>query len=529
MRFRVLFLLVALLFSSVLHGEYDEKIKVLIIDGYSNHDWRYTTEVIYSLLISTDFFEIDIATAPEREAPGYDDWNPNFKNYDVVVQNCNNLGNGNQWPFIAQRDFERYMKEGGGMYVYHSANNAFSKWEEYNRMIGLGWRKAEEGVAIEIVDGEIKRIPKGEGKGTFHGRRLDIVVEKYTDHSINSDYPQKWLSPDTELYQYARGPAENMQVLSITRDATTGKNWPVEWVVNYGDGKVYNSTFGHIWHNVRMPASVQCIGFQTTFIRALQWLAGEEVIYQVPVDFPTEEHFALRPVALVLKPAHGWRSLFDGSTLNGWKVNCIREDKGKEYWQAKDGTIECNSIGDREHNYIWLTTEEEFGDFHLRLKFQVYKSSSGNSGVQFRSRYDDSDTARYGGWLNGPQADIHGPIPMRAGLIYDETEYVKRWIYPSLPDWRIEEDQAPETARNTRLVYADSDSEAWNSMEIICEGMQVETFVNGLRIVDFDADGILNDQLHLVRGVGTRGSIALQLHQNDETLIRFKEIIIKEL
>lgn len=50
-------------------------------------------------------------------------------------------------------------------------------------------------------------------------------------------------------------------------------------------------------------------------------------------------------------------------------------------------------------------------------------------------------------------------------------------------------------------------------MEIICEGMQVETFVNGLRIVDFNADGILNDQMH----------------QYDETLIRFKEIIIKEL
>ena len=66
-------------------------------------------------------------------------------------------------------------------------------------------------------------------------------------------------------------------------------------------------------------------------------------------------------------------------------------------------------------------------------------------------------------------------------------------------------------------------------MEIICEEMQVETFVNGLRIVDFNADGILNDQLHQKRNMGTRGFIALQLHQYDETLIRFKEIIIKEL
>ena len=140
MKVRILFLLVALLFSSGLYGEDKGKIKVLIIDGYSNHDWRYTTEVVYSILIPTDLFEIDIATAPERDDPGYDEWNPRFKNYDVVVQNCNSLGNGNQWPFIAQRDFEKYMKEGGGMYVYHSANNAFNNWDEYNRMHGTAWR-----------------------------------------------------------------------------------------------------------------------------------------------------------------------------------------------------------------------------------------------------------------------------------------------------------------------------------------------------------------------------------------------------
>ena len=320
-----------------------------------------------------------------------------------------------------------------------------------------------------------------------------------------------------------------MQVLSNTQDTATGKNWPVEWVVKYGKGRVYNSTFGHIWHNERMPASVQCVGFQTTFIRAVQWLAGDKVTYQLPDNFPTGDEYMLHPVKLVLEPSHGWTSLYNGVSLEGWKVNCVPEDKGKVYWQAKDGYIECNSLGDKEHNYVWLATGEEFADFHLRLKFQVFKSSEGNSGVQFRSSYDDSDTAQYGGWLNGPQADIHGPNPLRAGLIYDETENVRRWIYPSLPDWRIEAGQAPKSARKTRLVYGDSDPDAWNSMEIICEGMHVETFVNGLRITDFDAEGILNDDLHQVRNAGTTGCIALQLHMGDEILIRFKDLVIKNL
>ncbi len=154
MKIRILFLSMVLFISAGLHGQSKGKINVLIIDGYNNHDWRYTTEVIYSLLIATDLFNIDISTAPVIEDPDFTKWDPRFKDYDVVVQNCNDMGNGNYWPDHVQRDFEEYMNEGGGLYVYHSANNAFRNWEEYNRMIGLGWRNPEEGVAIEIVDGK---------------------------------------------------------------------------------------------------------------------------------------------------------------------------------------------------------------------------------------------------------------------------------------------------------------------------------------------------------------------------------------
>ena len=226
---------------------------------------------------------------------------------------------------------------------------------------------------------------------------------------------------------------------------------------------------------------------------------------------------------------HEWSALFDGSSLDGWSVKCTPPDKQKTYWSVNHGAIECNSLGDPDHHYVWLATDREFGDFQLRLKFQVYQSSSGNSGVQFRSRYDDSDTALFGGWLNGPQADIDPRNPFRAGLIYDETNRVRRWIHPSLPDWKIEVDQAPSPARSTKLFYADDDPEAWNTMEIICEGMHIKTFVNGFRVTDFDAEGILDDAIHAERNVGTKGHIALQLHSGNELMIRFKDLFIREL
>ena len=224
-----------------------------------------------------------------------------------------------------------------------------------------------------------------------------------------------------------------------------------------------------------------------------------------------------------------WIPLFNGTDLGNWTVQSLPADKDKNYWRAGEGYIECNSMGDPDHEYIWLVSGREFGDFHLKLEFQLFKSSEGNSGVQFRSKYDNSDTARNGGWLNGPQADIHGPNPMRAGLIYDETEGVNRWIYPSLPDWNITPDQAPAAALQTSLVYFEEDPEAWNSMEIVCEGMLAKTIVNDNVVTEFDGEGILDDELHRLRKVGTRGNIALQLHQDDELKIRFRNIVIKEL
>ncbi len=517
-----------LMFVNNLFGGQD-KIKVLIIDGYSNHDWRYGTEIINSLLVNSGFYDVDISTAPTNDSPNYGDWSPDFTLYDVVVQNLNSLGNGNSWPPQAQLNFEDYMKNGGGMFVYHSANNSFPEWKEYDKMIGLGWRKAGQGAAIEIKGNKMVKIPAGTGENTSHGPRVDLVVEILKRHPINKGFPDKWKTPDIELYTYARGPAENVEVLSYTYDEKTGKNWPVDWVVKYGKGRIYNSTYGHLWHDLKMPQSVQCVAFQTTFLRAIQWVAGKKVTVEIPPNFPTESDVSLNPFELVYTEKTGWHDLFNGKDLTGWDVKCHKEDRGKGFWKVNDGAIECNSTGHPGHDYIWLMHENEYDDFELHFKFQIFKSSSGNSGVQFRSRYDESEKARGGGWLDGPQADIHPPDPMRAGLIYDETDGVNRWIYPSLPNSRIREEDAPKEALLTALNYADNNPGAWNTMEIICEGMKIVTFVNGRRIANFDASGILDDVVHKNRNVGSSGQIALQLHKSSELLIRFKGLKIRKL
>lgn len=278
-------------------GSKSGAIEVLIVDGFSNHNWRQTTRMVRRILEDTGLFRVHVSTAPgSADSPVWQTWRPLFSDYDVVIQNMNNIGKGQlRWPREVELALEEYLRSGGGLYVLHSANNAFSHWAEYDRMIGLGWRRKDAGMSLEIKDnGQIVRIPQGEGKGTSHGPRFDTVVRVLNRHPINDGFPQCWLTPSLEVYVYARGPAENLTVLSYAFDKNTHKYWPVEWVVEYGKGRVYNSTFGHLWRDEVEPPSFRCVGFQTMLIRATEWLATEKTTWPVPTDFPTENTVSLR-------------------------------------------------------------------------------------------------------------------------------------------------------------------------------------------------------------------------------------------
>jgi type 1 glutamine amidotransferase len=271
--------------------------RVIIVDGFSNHDWRQTSAVVKWLLEGTGRFEVTVTTIP-LDSGDWALWDPDFEPYDVVIQNTNNIHQPKLvWPKHAQRKLEEFVQKGGGLYILHSANNAFPDWEEYNKMIGLGWRSADRGVALEVdAQRNVVRHERGEGKGTSHGARFDALIQVINRHPINQDYPDAWKTVNTEVYSFPRGHAENLTILSSAYDSTdTRKVWPVEWVVSYGKGRVYNSSMGHLWHGEVYPESYRCVGFQTTVIRAVEWLATGAVSYPLPDDFPDKENSSLRP------------------------------------------------------------------------------------------------------------------------------------------------------------------------------------------------------------------------------------------
>ena len=275
---------------------HSDKLKVLIVDGFSNHDWEQTSLIVKTILEKSNLFNVVISTAPsESENNEGKNWRPKFSDFDVVIQNTNNIHNRKiRWPREVEKDLEEYLESGGGLYILHSANNAFRKWEAYNLMIGLGWRSENDGVALQVSENrEIVEIPIGEGRSTFHGPRNDEIIYTLNDHPINKDFPKAWKTPDIELYKFARGPAKNLTVLSFAKDNDTNINWPVEWVISYGRGRVYNSSMGHLWKGESYPISYRCVGFQTILIRATEWLATGKTSYKIPDNFPTQHKMEL--------------------------------------------------------------------------------------------------------------------------------------------------------------------------------------------------------------------------------------------
>lgn len=271
--------------------------KAMILDGRNNHDWRATTPVLKQILEETGLFTVEVVTAPpDNEALA--SFAPNFAAYDVIVLNYNDFGpkNAGDWPEATQLAFEKYVRGGGGVVSFHAADNAFPKWVEFNKIIGLGgWsgRNEKDGPYIRWRDGKVVR-DDSPGRGGSHGPRHEFVVEiREPNHPITKGLPLKWKHAMDELYDRLRGPAERLTLLATAFSTLemkgTGEHEPILFTIEYGKGRVFHTTLGH-----DVPA-MKCVGFIVTMQRGTEWAATGKVTQKVPADFPNEDKVSVRP------------------------------------------------------------------------------------------------------------------------------------------------------------------------------------------------------------------------------------------
>jgi type 1 glutamine amidotransferase len=73
---------------------------------------------------------------------------------------------------------------------------------------------------------------------------------------------------------------------------------PIKVLIDYGKGQVYSATPGHVWAGESLPNAVRDVSFQTTLLRATEWLARKQNLYPVPAVFNTETKVAYRDLVL---------------------------------------------------------------------------------------------------------------------------------------------------------------------------------------------------------------------------------------
>jgi len=289
------FLFIALIISLFSCSE-PSPIKVLVISGQNNHNWQVSHQAIKLILDNSGMFSTDIALTPPAGGD-MNNFNPQFEKYDVVVLDYN----GDRWSDKTDNAFLKYVQNGGGVIIYHAADNAFADWEEFNRIIALGgWegRNEKSGPYCYLENGKLV-LDSSPGHGGSHGQQREYILNgQNNEHPITQGLPVNWMHAQDEMYDSMRGPANIKDLLYTGKaDSATGgsgREEPLVFTVEYGKANIFHLMLGHAGATLEDNTAMQCAGFQTLLLRSAEWAATGKVTQPVPDDFPTEHSVSLR-------------------------------------------------------------------------------------------------------------------------------------------------------------------------------------------------------------------------------------------
>jgi len=189
-------------------------------------------------------------------------------------------------------------------------------------------------------------------------------------------------------------------------------------------------------------------------------------------------------------PEKGWISLFDGKSLNGWKVG-----KNASTFSYDNGCIVVH--GPTAHMYyVGDVHNHEFKNFEL--KAEVKTMHGANSGIYFHTAYQE------GGWPNkGYEVQVNNSHSddVRTGSLYDVVDVKEVYVKDSV----------------------------WFTEYIKVVGKRVLIKVNDITVVDYTEPEhpVRDTASHPFRYI-SKGTFALQGH-DPNSIVYFKNIRVKPL
>ncbi|WP_010588392.1 3-keto-disaccharide hydrolase [Schlesneria paludicola] len=182
----------------------------------------------------------------------------------------------------------------------------------------------------------------------------------------------------------------------------------------------------------------------------------------------------------------GFVQLFDGKSLNGWKIN-----ENPESWTVKDGEI--IGKGKRSHLF-YMGDDKPFKNFELRV--DVKTEANSNGGIYFHTKYQDEGWPKYG--FEAQVNNSHGDYK-RTGSLYDVVNVVETHV----PD------------------------NQWYTETVIVKGNKIIVKINDKALFEYAEPKDLKPGEQFTRKID-QGTFALQAHDPGST-VHFKNIRVKRL
>lgn len=236
-----------------------EPLRVLILTGANNHDWKATTPVLREIIEQCPRFQVvDVLEDPSRVTAEL------LAGCDVTVSNWSAYPEmtGHQWGAKAEQDFVTWVQAGHGFVVFHAAAATSQDWPEFQQLVQLTW-------GLNTT-----------AHGAYHTFKVTV---RDGDHPITRSMRDFWITDELWHNMVSLTGVEIpplCEAFSAPDFAGTGKFEPAVVPTALGAGRGLNIILGHDAHAMRNVA------WQTLMRRGLEWAATGEVTLPIPEDWP---------------------------------------------------------------------------------------------------------------------------------------------------------------------------------------------------------------------------------------------------
>ncbi len=388
-----------------------------------------------------------------------------------------------------RQSFLDFVRRGGGVVSLHFAIAANAHWPEFRELFGASFTGHPWTEEVGVTNED----PQHPLVAAFGGADFRITDEIY-------EYGPPFDRTRLRVLLSLDPARTNMGVPWINR---RDHDFALAWVKSYGEGRVFNTSFGHMASLYSNPQMLQF------YLDAIQFATGDLSAPTEPrTERPKRNVPGTQPVP-GMEP--GFMSLFDGETLSGWQGD-------PQIWSVREGAITGRTTAETkltENNFlIW---KDEVEDFELRLKFRL---ESGNSGIYFRARKRAANESQADP-LIGMQADFDDSGRW-TGVI---MEYLLREVLTERGQAVTinetgQKQIAPAPLQDPAELLSRVKKGEWNDYRIRAQGGRITLWINGAMTCQ------LNDQDP--RRI-PRGWLALQVHVGPPMIVQFKDIALLRL